>query len=376
MRYKLMHKNIVVMEMEFDELCGIITGVHDIYDPLHIPPGMDLKHPNDWWTRRAIPKNRMGFNRVEDALYKRNWFLLLKCYGLNLSDQYWVCPKDENIDWHKINFFENKFSESLGDLLLGKRVSLEDIDYLSPDAATGGYLKKKWSNINGKRVLLKSGSKPFMQEPYNEVIATRIMERLSIPCVKYSLTEIESEPYSVYATFITPDTELITAYNVMKSFAYPTDMSRYEFCIHCCKQSGIIDIQKHLDQMITLDYLMVNEDRHFNNFGLIRDANTLEYICAAPIYDSSKSLWEKSLLCNIKSDGDMNCIPFASKHSEQIKLVSSFDWLDINKLSGIDEEVKEILKRAEYIGKERRSTICNALSGRIEMLKNIINHKK
>ena len=43
--------------------------------------------------------------------------------------------------------------------------------------------------------------------------------------------------------------------------------------------------------MIVLDYLIVNEDRHQNNFGVVRNAETLEYLGAAPIYDSGTSLW-------------------------------------------------------------------------------------
>lgn len=37
--------------------------------------------------------------------------------------------------------------------------------------------------MNGKRCLIKGGSGATWQEPYNEVIASRIMERLHIPLV-------------------------------------------------------------------------------------------------------------------------------------------------------------------------------------------------
>ena len=33
-----------------------------------------------------------------------------------------------------------------------------------------------------------------------------------------------------------------------------------------------------VNQILVLDYLIVDEDRHQNNFGLIRNANTLEWI--------------------------------------------------------------------------------------------------
>ena len=43
--------------------------------------------------------------------------------------------------------------------------------------------------------------------------------------------------------------------------------------------------------MIVIDYLLANTDRHYNNFGAIRNANSLEWIGSAPIYDSGTSLW-------------------------------------------------------------------------------------
>ena len=66
------------------------------------------------------------------------------------------------------------------------------------------------------------------------------------------------------------------------------------------------------------------------------------------------------------------CKPFKDNHADQIKLVSSFDWLDFDKLYGIDEELNEILKGSEFISDERRSTICNALTARIDILMGIV----
>ena len=62
-------------------------------------------------------------------------------------------PFNVNLDWHKINFFENAFSEDVGDVLTGiKPTDLNDsLDLLSPDNTSDGMLKKKWKIINGKR---------------------------------------------------------------------------------------------------------------------------------------------------------------------------------------------------------------------------------
>ena len=52
--------------------------------------------------------------------------------------------------------------------------------------------------------------------------------------------------------------------------------------------------------MIVLDFIIANEDRHFNNFGLVRNAVTLEWIGAAPIFDCGTSLWYNTQESRIK----------------------------------------------------------------------------
>ncbi len=382
MKCNLMHKNIPVMSLEFDEVTGSITQINDIYEPSHLPVGLSLtngsverRELNRWWLSRAIPASRSG---LKEALEKLNIAstaeLLGKSYGLNLSDQYWMCPQEQNIDWHDINFFENAFSEDIGNIMIGNH-PVNNVDYMSPDSASDGWLKKKWKITDGKRVLLKAGSNPFQQEPLNEVLATSIMSRLGIPCTKYTLTAISGNPYSVCEDFITPDTELVTAHNILRSRKQSNHISKLEHYINCCSELGIKDIRRSVDQMMTLDYLIVNEDRHLNNFGLIRNADTLEYKCVAPIYDSGTSMWFRIPTAMIKAGArDAICKPFKEKHSDQIKLVSSFEWLDISKLKGIDEEYHEILKKSAYIDEDRRDSLCSMLTARIEMLKTVVEN--
>jgi hypothetical protein len=69
------------------------------------------------------------------------------------------------------------------------------------------------------------------------------------------------------------------------------------------------------------------------------------------------------------------CKPFKTDHDEQIKLVTSFDWLDLAALQDIDEEFHEILNGSLFIDKARRDTLCFALRGRVEMLAGIVNSR-
>ena len=68
----------------------------------------------------------------------------------------------------------------MGDVLFGKPKKDAEFDFSSPDNTSDGFLKKRWKIINGKRCLIKGGSNPFQQQPFNEIIATGVMERLSI----------------------------------------------------------------------------------------------------------------------------------------------------------------------------------------------------
>ena len=54
--------------------------------------------------------------------------------------------------YENVNFFDNDFSEDVGDILLGLKDSADDINYWSPDNTTNGNLKKCWRIIDGKRV--------------------------------------------------------------------------------------------------------------------------------------------------------------------------------------------------------------------------------
>ena len=278
----LMHKRIAVAELELDDATGFIHKVNTVYAPEHLPVGVlpsngiiDRTSLNEWWTDRSIPASRSGIREALETLdVASTKLLLLRCYGLSLSDHYWICPQDSGLAWEQINFFDNPFSDDMGDVLFGKPKKDAEFDFSSPDNTSDGFLKKRWKIINGKRCLIKGGSNPFQQQPFNEVIATGVMERLSIPHIPYSLIWNDGYPYSVCEDFVTPDTELVSAWRVMKTQKKSNSDSVYQHFVKCCRDLGVEDIVPTLDQMLVLDYIIANEDRHLNNFGLLRNPET------------------------------------------------------------------------------------------------------
>jgi len=277
MNYTLMHKKVPVVELELDDTSCVIISVKKVIHPEHLPVGVAIKNNavdkialTHWWRRRAIPASRDGLRQALDELeISLPEILLEKCYGLSLSDPYWICPEDSDLQWDEINFFNNPFSEDAGDILLGHASGSSSISLVSPDNSSDGWLKKKWSIIEGKRCLLKCGSGAFQQEPYNEVIAASILRRLQIPHVEYGITIKKDRPHSVCEDFITADTELISAQHLMESRKMPNHLTKYQHFIECCESVGLHGVTDFLDRLLTVDFLIANEDRHFNNFGCI-----------------------------------------------------------------------------------------------------------
>lgn len=388
MNYTLMHKNISVADIEIDEDTGVIIRIGDIFakeqlplgvvHPLHHKETVDKAALNKWWMGRSIPASRMGINEALETLGIYNTQVLLtKCLGLSLSDHYWVRPSNSDMTWESVNFFDNNFSDDIGDVLFGSTNMSIDFNYASPDNTSDGNLQKRWKIIDGERCLLKSGSAPYRQQPFNEVIASVILDKLGIDHVPYTLTWIDNKPYSVCKDFITKNSELISASRLMKIRPKENNENGYLHFVNICKELGV-DVVPMLDRMIVLDYIIVNEDRHFGNFGLLRDPDTLEWIGFAPIFDNGTSLYYDKLTTQI-STANLKCKPFKKTHGEQIRLVSIFEWLDLSKLDGIEEDIIAVFssdKTAAFVDSERAGAIAAGVRKRIDRLSEMIPVQK
>jgi hypothetical protein len=388
-KYMLKHKDIDVIEVELDEI-GYIADFGKILNFEHLPIGSVIKNTLDkhtikeWWKGRTIPASR---ERLKDFLDKFDMHfpqeLLEKSFGLSLSDQYWICPIKEDLKWKDINFFQNDFSEDVGNILFGS-IDLDDeaninaVSLISPDNTSDGMLKKKWKIINGKRCLIKGGN-TFNQEVANEVLASMICDKLGIPYTKYWLEKLDGKYYCACEDFITPDTELVTAWHIKSLIKKDNSISDYDSFIKKCEELEIKDIRLRIDQMLVLDFIIANIDRHYNNFGLIRDVNTLKWLGFVPIYDSGSSMWSNNTTIEINPTSDkIESKPFRKFQNKQIELVRDFSWLDLSKLDGIEKDYKDILDKV--LGNDEDSIrrierLCIALKKRIEILKIIKQNK-
>ena len=350
-----------------------------VLDVDHLPVGsvVDGEVRRDrlrrWWSNRSIPVTRSGIAHLMRALdLDTTGILLSRSMGLSLSDHYWIRPADSDVSWRDVNFFDNGFSDDLGDLLFGKDVRVVEMDFRSPDSTSDGMLRKRWKIIDGRRCLIKSGTAPYMQEPFNEVITSRLAERLGIPAVEYSVTEYEGTPCSVCEDFVTRDTELVSAQQVMRSEVHDPGISAYDPFVSCCSHHGI-DIIPFLDRMLTLDHIIANGDRHFNNFGILRNPDTLEWLGPAPIYDSGSSLGFDREPEDIVDHAGESCKPFAEHFGIQMGYVRDLAWVDMGELrSGIADAGKLLGSVERYRAKGRDQAILDLMDSRADDIERVL----
>lgn len=378
-----MNKNKKVFDFVYDEEEHFIVNFernypeNEDYAPFGLIKMNEINKVefNKWWKNRQIPASRKGLKEVlhNSNVYDKDNFDLLdaKAYCLSLSDQYWVKGVEEEISWESINFFDNEFSEDIGKILFNGGKTALNLNLNTPDMTSNGNYEKRWKIIDGERYLLKAGSKIYNQEPFNELIATKLYERLlnKDEYVEYSVIFDDDKAISKCKNFITKDTELVPAWKINEYYEILDDEDKYTHYIRCLNNLGIKDAKTLTDKMIVCDYIIANKDRHFNNFGVIRDVNTLKFIGIAPIFDNGCSLWYDE---NDMYVGEFFLTkPFEEYEKTQLSLVKKLEWLNISKLEDFPNEVKTILSMDKLLSKERINKIVDQIKLRIEFVKEL-----
>ena len=112
MNYTFMHQNLPVAELELDDASGFIIKINNVYRPEHLPVGVSMKKGvvdraafNHWWTDRSIPASRSGVREALETLEIADTkMLLVRCFGLSLSDQYWIKPENAAMTWEPVSY--------------------------------------------------------------------------------------------------------------------------------------------------------------------------------------------------------------------------------------------------------------------------------
>ena len=390
MKCILMNKNTEILTAKYDEEIKGFSEIIEIkntdYAPLILKKAYERQdnfrlNLNNWFKGRGIPNWR---DKLDILLARLNIStpeeLLDKAFGLSLSDQYWIKPLDSNIMYDDINFFDHDFdsAEFLEASFSNDSKSITSESALkTPNNTTDGMLKKSWIIENNRRYLLKGGYKNDILQPFNEVLASMICERLGFCHVNYSLDVVKNKVVSKCECFIDKNTELVPASQIMYGTIKHQNKEDYNEYIKILEENGIENAREKVENMYILDFLIMNEDRHLNNFGIIRDVNTLKWLDVAPIFDNGQALnmtiyGSDEIAVNGEGRLFYNIVLF----DDIIKVVKNIKRIDVSKLDGVTEEFDKLLHQYQNvtgISDDRINKLCILLNRQIRKLKEFIN---
>lgn len=333
----------------------------------------------EWWEGKFILDGRKNLERMMSILGIRNKRELVKSTRLmSLDDHYWIkFEGEENLKWSDVNYFSNDFSDNIGYFLLAEKAKNGSVFPSDPSFHTGGQLSKAWLCRDGKRILVKGCSSIIQQEPFNEYITSEICHRVGLKCVDYTIKSMENtdgneDYFSVCENFTDAKTEFIPASAIIKVLPKLNHESYLQHFDKCCRFVGIKGFEEPLNKMLILDFIMANTDRHYNNFGFLRNTDTLQWLGMAPVFDTERSLFlEKSIVKNMYAAQDIEAKPFKDNQAEQFNLINKdiLRGIDFKGLSDVPNIFEEILKKNRYIDENRRTALYRNLVNRIDQVK-------
>lgn len=280
--------------MEKRGLEGLVAEIVSVNNDLaHLMP-LDLERTNEgiikWLERRVIPKNRTFVDEILKTLglsHNDTKGIIDVCKGLSLNDSYWVVPDGFDGTFEQFNLYENRFSEMLALVAYTGAGQSKQAFTTSPELTTNGMLPKAWRYVDNDGIYLykggTSGASNAGREPYCEYYASQIAETMRLNAVHYDLENWKGITASKCALFTNKDVSYIPIGRIVKT-------GGIQKCLEYYDAKGK-EFAEQIRSMLVFDALIYNEDRHFGNFGVLRDNHTGEIIAPAPIFDNGLSLF-------------------------------------------------------------------------------------
>jgi len=170
---------------------------------------------------------------------------------LSLSDCYWIKSRDEEVLFDDITPYKHKEWDGTGTFTGGSISTL----------FANGASDKRWLD---SRTLLKVNS--FKEyEPYALCSALGIKNA--------AVAELSEEGL------------LLTNFTSTSVFLESMEQSGYSGQLDNPREKAVEHFGELAVALFTVDYLVEHDDRHWGNYGFLRDAETGDYLSMAPYYD-------------------------------------------------------------------------------------------
>lgn len=291
--YYLMNKDNIVATFDKKPESKFSAGVSfEIVEVCgKLPYGFE--NINTWLDGRKSSKHNKYLEKVmiQMGCYDNEGFIRVT-HATTINDTFWVKSNKEHLSWEQISLYRNQFTETISRLAF-EGVGLYDAVFssTSPELACEGSFRKcfrKETNTGewGSDIFIyKRGSEGASNsglEPYCEVMASEIARMICPNAVSYQLTYLHDKLASRCNLF----TNEMQGY---VPFAKLADIKKLDFeeIFRFFAERGA---EQAFREMIVIDALCFNEDRHAGNFGMMFNNDTLELLEMSPIFDLNISL--------------------------------------------------------------------------------------
>ncbi|HAT4308325.1 hypothetical protein [Clostridium perfringens] len=323
---ELLHKDKVVANIVNDEL----EVLNEEMLPIYFKQNGDLR---SWLENRCIDTDRENSRLLKNILeieQTNQISTVLYAHAHTLTDNYWIRLSTEpNLKYDDIDFKNDiLFDIAIFGELPSHDITLNSEYFCTPELTLGGSFEKGWTLKNNDWFLIKTGEN---LNNFAEIIASDLCKYFNFNAVEY----FKFNSSSVCCKNFTNNLE----FDFEPMFDFVGDDDDLELSLNYIENINKSFIPDFLD-MIFLDALLLNPDRHTNNYGLLKNSNTGEYIGLAPIFDNNLALFATKC----------NNINLDTGNSSQIKnfylpILEKYSYKIPNL---IYTDLKEIVKAAYY----------------------------
>ena len=279
MLYQLMNKDKVVATYR-EEKRLVNYGYEEVSrEDDYFPHG--FVNINDWIDGRAIAKHRVSIEKLmrEIGLNTRHDLIsMVRC--TSLTDTFWMKREDDPLTWDDVSLYRNPFDDVIAHIAFdGTGMYGRANSPTSPEFATSGSFEKCWIREEDQISLLKRGSTGYANagfEPYSEKLASGVLEAAKIDHVPYTILKFHNKLACKCPLFTSESQGYVSAHRFFDKPFDEVDMLEF------CEKHGA---EEAFREMIVMDAVIANVDRHSGNYGFLVDNDTGEILRMAPLFD-------------------------------------------------------------------------------------------
>lgn len=281
----LMSKDTVIAKITD----GVLTGTNKKLLPLYLLRTQDVE---GFLKMRAIDSHRPNSRLIKKALRlaeKDDVSTVLNVNAVTITDTYWVKPLDSNLSYADVKFNKNYFDKLA---LYGDVNSFSQGYSRTPELTNTGSFEKCWRLENEKWWLYKQGNQ---KELFSELFICRLGEALGFNMLHYA----QSGEYIKSCDFTGG-----ASVNYEPAYGIVGDNEDYTVSYDAFKELNESIINDFIN-MIFLDTICLNMDRHTLNYGVLRDVENGNVMSLAPNFDNNIALISRGYLKNIGRKNDL-----------------------------------------------------------------------